>query len=265
LWCIAVRLPDREVIGVHIAILNEIHWIGVDLNTTGHVAVAADPKSGKIVKLGKNMHNVHHHAVKNCTKLLKEDKLWKIKKNKSKDRKQFKTALATIARQIVSFADSLDSGIKFEQLFSAGYSFHESPRSPYEFSVGNGSFFTLQKMVERRAHNKGIPVIYVNPAYTSKRCCRCGEFGRRHSKHFECPNCGFAGHADVNAAFNIATSPLRMADQENVVTILAENFQQSGKAKMRRMLSGEPSALRVEPYQQHTTSRICENVLTVLN
>jgi putative transposase len=177
--CIAVGLPDREVIQVHIAILNEIHWIGVDLNTTGHVAVAADPNSGKIVKLGKSIHNVHHHAVKNCTKLWEEDKLWKLKKHKPKERKQFKTALAAISRQIVSFADSLDSGIKFEKLFSAGYSLHESPLPNGELSFGYGSFFALQKMVEKRAHNKGIPVSYVNRAYTSRRCCRCGKSDRR--------------------------------------------------------------------------------------
>ena len=105
------------MIEVHFAILNEIHWIGVDLNTTGHVAVAADPNSGKIVKLGKSIHNVHNHAVNNCTKLWKEGKLWKLKKYKTKERKTFKTALAAIARQIVSFADSLDSGIKFEKSF----------------------------------------------------------------------------------------------------------------------------------------------------
>ena len=197
------------MIEVHFAILNEIHWIGVDLNTTGHVAVAADPNSGKIVKLGKSIHNVHNHAVKNCTKLWKEDKLWKLKKFKTKERKRFKTALAAIARQIVSFADSVNSGIKFEKLFSAGYSLHESPLHPFEFSFGNGSFFALQKMVERRAYNRGIPVIYVNPAYTSKRCSRCGEIGRRTRKQFECPNCGFLAHADVNADFQYCNEPAK--------------------------------------------------------
>ncbi len=109
------------MIEVHFVILNEIHWIGVDLNTTGHVAVAADPGSGIIVKLGKSIHNVHNHAVNNCIKLWKEGKLWKLKKYKTIERKRFKTALAAISRQIVFFAESLDSGIKFEKLFSAGY------------------------------------------------------------------------------------------------------------------------------------------------
>ena len=251
------------MIEVHFAILNEIHWIGVDLNTTGYVAVAADPGSGKIVKLGKSIHSVHNHAVNNCTKLWKEGKLWKLKKYKTKERKRFKTALAAISRQIVSFAESLDSGIKFEKLFSAKYSHHESPLHPYEFSFGNGSFFTLQKMVERRAHNRGIPVIYVNPAYTSKRCSRCGEFGRRTRKLFECPHCGFVMHADVNAAFNIATSPLRKVEQEDVLKMLAENFQRSKKQKMRSLLRCEPPVSRVQSFPQLATSQYCGNVLPV--
>jgi putative transposase len=251
------------VIEVHFAILNEIHWIGVDLNTTGHVAVAADPNSGKIVKLGKSIHNVHNHAVKNCTKLWKDNKLWKLKKYKTKERKRFKTALAAIARQIVSFADSLDSSIKFEKLFSAGYSLPGSPLHLFEFSFDNGSFFALQKMVERRAYNRGIPVIYVNPAYTSKRCSRCGEIGRRARKQFTCPDCGFVAHADINAAFNIATSPLERAEQEDVLKMLVENFQRSKKQKMRKMMRCELPVLWIESCPKLTIPQNFENVLPV--
>ena len=254
------------MIEVHFAILNEIHWIGVDLNTTGHVAVAADPGSGKIVKLGKSIHTVHNHAVNNCTKLWKEGKLWKLKKYKTKERKRFITTLAAISRQIVSFAESLDSGIKFEKLFSAGYSHHESALHPCEFSFENGSFFTLQKMVERRAHNRGIPVIYVNPAYTSKRCCRCGEFGRRTRKLFECPYCGYVAHADVNAAFNIALSPLRNTGPEKVLKMEAVWFlQRTKKQKMCRLLRYEPPVPRVQSFPQLATPRYCGNVLPVLD
>jgi putative transposase len=186
-------------------------WIGVDLNTTGHVAVAADPHSGKVMKLGKNIHHVHTHSLKNCTKLFKEGKLWKLKKAKTRERKKFKSALHAICRQIVSFAESLGTGIKFERLFSPRYSHRNDQSDPFVFSFENGSFFSLQRQVEKRALERGIPVIYVNPAYTSKRCSRCGRYGRRTRKHFECPHCGYIAHADVNAAFNIATTSLRNA------------------------------------------------------
>ena len=47
----------------------------------------------------------------------------------------------------------------------------------------------------------------VKPHYTSQRCSACGQADRdsRESQAvFRCTACGFAGHADVNAAINIA-------------------------------------------------------------
>ena len=47
----------------------------------------------------------------------------------------------------------------------------------------------------------------INPAFTSQRCSACGQVDRdsRESQAvFRCSACGFACHADVNAAINIA-------------------------------------------------------------
>ena len=47
----------------------------------------------------------------------------------------------------------------------------------------------------------------VNPQYTSQRCSACGHVdpeSRQSQARFVCTACGFAGHADVNAAINIA-------------------------------------------------------------
>jgi putative transposase len=249
------------VIEVHPATLIATRWIGVDLNTTGHVAVAADILSGKTMKLGKNIHDNHRQSSKNCTKLWREHKLWKLKKTKSRERKTFKSALNAISRQIVSFAESLGSGIKFEKLFSPRYSHRHGTEGSVEFSFENGSFFTLQQQVEKRALDRGIPVIYVNPAYTSKRCCRCGSFGRRSRKHFECPYCGYAAHADVNAAFNIAAASLRNASGEYLAHREKESVH-PGKKELRRQMRLQMTARQPVPVVASVTC--CENLLAVL-
>jgi transposase len=53
----------------------------------------------------------------------------------------------------------------------------------------------------------GVAVIHVDPAYTSRQCSACGHTDRRNrpgQATFSCTSCGFAEHADVNAARNIA-------------------------------------------------------------
>lgn len=216
-------------------------WIGVDLNTTGPVAVAADLASGKVMKLGTNAHYVHSHSIKKCTKLYKTGKLWKLKKQKSKDRPLFKNALHSISRQIVSFAVALGSGIKFEKLFNAKSYVPQESRNSSEFSFDNGSFYFLQKMVERKAQKAGIPVIYIDPAYTSKRCSRCGGFGRRYRKRFECPHCGYIVHADVNAAFNIASASWKADANRSLLAALREQTKLT-KKQLRRLGRLQPHA-----------------------
>jgi putative transposase len=228
-----------QVIEFHSAMISATRWIGVDLNTTGHVAVAADPLSGKVMKLGKNAPYVHSNCVNNCTKLLKSGKFWKVRKLKSRERSIIKGVIHTISRQIVSFAESVGSGIKFEKLFSPRHDPTKESSNYFEFSFDNASFVHLQRQVERTAKKAGIPVIYVNPACTSKRCSRCGAFGRRYRKRFECPHCGYVVHADVNAAFNIATASFRK-DAISTCGDMNHDRIHLSKKEVRRRTTTEP-------------------------
>jgi IS605 OrfB family transposase len=66
------------------------------------------------------------------------------------------------------------------------------------------AFRQLQTFVEYKAKAASIAVEYVNPAYTSQTCSRCGGLGRREKHRFECPHCGLRAHSDLNASRNLA-------------------------------------------------------------
>jgi len=62
----------------------------------------------------------------------------------------------------------------------------------------------LVRRLEEKAPGR---VEKIKPHYTSQRCSACGQVDRdsRESQAvFRCTACGFAGHADVNAAISIA-------------------------------------------------------------
>jgi len=155
-------------------------WIGVDLNTTGHVAVVAHPVSGGVVMLGDISGYLDRERANQNQK---------------------------IAKEIVKMARQLWCGIKLEDLTGAGFAGRKKHGIPLAFSRREGSFYHLQKLIEERAQGAGVRIAYVDPAFTSRCCNRCGRPGTRRGKKFSCPACGYSGDADANAALNIASAP----------------------------------------------------------
>jgi putative transposase len=71
----------------------------------------------------------------------------------------------------------------------------------------NWSFYQLKQFIEYKAAIAGVPVVYVDPAYTSQECPVCHHISRANRPtrdNFSCVCCGFSGPADTIGATNIA-------------------------------------------------------------
>ena len=72
--------------------------------------------------------------------------------------------------------------------------------------LGSWAFAQLGAFLRYKAEAAGIPVIEVDPAYTSQTCSACGHCERANRKRqaeFDCQHCGLMTNADENAAKNI--------------------------------------------------------------
>jgi putative transposase len=221
--------------------LKEVNsWIGVDLNTTGHTVVIADPVSGKIKKLGKKAEHIHK-KYKNIRKdLQKNGKYGKVKQIKDRESRVVRDLNHKMSKEVVNVANENNSGIKLEQLKNIRKN-AKSSRS-FRYSLNSWSFYQLNQMIEYKAKLLGIPVTYIDPKYTSQECSICGLIGNRNDKLFKCPHCGHVDHADVNAAFNIA---LR---SDGIGQSIAERDVMEGCTDTPKMAMVHGSELTIEPH-----------------
>ncbi|HBF4439506.1 transposase [Clostridioides difficile] len=124
-----------------------------------------------------------------------------LDKLQENERNFVKTYSHALSKRVVEFAKSNKCEyINIEKLTKDGFD---------NIILRNWSYFELQKMIEYKAEREGITVRYVNPAYTSQKCSRCGEIdkeNRQTQAKFKCTKCGFELNADHNAAINIARS-----------------------------------------------------------
>ena len=70
----------------------------------------------------------------------------------------------------------------------------------------------LHHQIEYKAEEQGVPIIKVNPAWTSKSCPKCGEQKEPRSRVgrvFVCEACGWRCDRQLNAGLNICRTVLR--------------------------------------------------------
>ena len=185
-------------------------FIGVDRNTTGHIAVAANPDTGKIVKLGKKALHVHRKYSAIRKRLQQQGNFRQLKAIKDRESRIVKDLNHKVSRKLVELAKVQHAALVFEDL--GGIRKTRKQARSFKYALHSWSFYQLQQFVEYKAKLLGVPVLYVDPAFTSQDCSVCGARGQRTGKEFKCPVCGHVDHADVNAAFNIALRQKSMVD-----------------------------------------------------
>jgi putative transposase len=106
----------------------------------------------------------------------------------------------------VAEAERTGCGIAVEQL--GGIRDRVRLRKPQRATMHAWAFAQLGSFLAYKAKQAGVAFIEVDPAYTSQTCSACGWVDKRNRRCqavFECGRCGFVGHADHNAAINIAS------------------------------------------------------------
>jgi transposase len=79
-------------------------------------------------------------------------------------------------------------------------------RKPQRATHSSWAFAQLGQFIAYKARKAGVPMVHVDPAYTSRTCAECGHIDKANrvsQAWFACRGCGFVDHADRNSSRNI--------------------------------------------------------------
>jgi putative transposase len=179
-------------------------FLGVDLGIANIATISDGVRhSGKGVNAVRHRHRelrrrLQAKATKSAKRLLK--------RRRRKETRFAADVNHSIAKQIVTVAERTGQGIALEDL--QGIRDRVRLRKPQRVTLHSWSFHQLGAFIGYKAARAGVAVIHVDPSYTSQQCSHCGHVDKNNrpdQKTFTCTSCGFAEHADVNAARNIAS------------------------------------------------------------
>lgn len=198
LWFLAVTIdvphPDlRQPVG----------WLGVDLGIT-NIATTSD--GHRMAGRGLNRYRRRQLALRR--KLQAKGTKSAKRLLKRRRRREARFAVDTnhrIAKTIVATAERTGRGIALEDL--TGIRARVRLRKDQRSCLHSWAFAQLGHFLAYKARRTGIPLAYVDPAYTSQQCSECSYTDRNNrtgQAKFACRACGVTLHADVNGSRNIA-------------------------------------------------------------
>jgi IS605 OrfB family transposase len=109
-----------------------------------------------------------------------------------------------ISKQIVAKAKATDSAIVLENL--KGIRDRVTVKRQQRNRHAGWSFNQLRSFLEYKAKLAGVPILIVDPRYSSRTCSVCGyceKANRKSQAEFQCQHCGYSTNADFNAALNL--------------------------------------------------------------
>jgi putative transposase len=80
---------------------------------------------------------------------------------------------------------------------------HSKRKRSLNRSIREQGWGEFERVLNYKLEERGGTLIKVNPAYTSQECSACGtvdKASRESQSSYACRHCGFADHADTNAA-----------------------------------------------------------------
>jgi IS605 OrfB family transposase len=129
----------------------------------------------------------------------------RAKKHAGKEARRARDINHKISKRIVAEAQRTGRGIALEDL--GGIRERVRLRKPQRTTLHSWSFHQLGAFISYKAKRAGVPVVHIDPAYTSRECSRCHHIAKANRPSqavFTCRSCGFAEHADLNASHNIS-------------------------------------------------------------
>lgn len=176
--------------------------VGVDIGESViYAASVIGPDGVKDVKMqsGKEFRHYRERLKEKRKCLSEKGDLRGVRKCRGDIERYTEQILHTASREIVDLAvEHRPATVVLEEL--TGY--RETGRD----RIHDWPYAMLQEQIAYKATAEGIPVKFVEPAYTSVTCRKCGQQNEdfRDGPDFHCTRCGYEVHADVNAAINIA-------------------------------------------------------------
>ncbi len=178
-------------------------FLGVDLGIVNIATSSAGQRAGgaRLNRYRKRQLNLRKRL--QAKKTSSAQRL--LKKRRRKEARFAADINHQVSKRIVAEAQRTGRGIAVEQL--TGIRARVRLRKPQRAAVHSWAFAQLGAFLAYKAKLAGVAFVEVDPAYTSQTCHGCGwvdKRNRRSQSEFECGRCGFVGHADHNAAINIA-------------------------------------------------------------
>lgn len=143
-----------------------------------------------------------------------------MKKRRRKEARRARDINHKIAKHVVAEAERTGRGIALEDL--TGIRARVRFRKPQRATHSSWAFAQLGQFIAYKARKAGVPVVHVDPAYTSRTCAECGHIDKANrvcQARFVCRSRGVVAHADWNGSRNIrhrAEELWRCGAQSNV-------------------------------------------------